>query len=381
VAERWVLHVDLDQFIAAVEILRRPELEGRPVVVGGDGDPTKRGVVSTASYEARAFGVRSGMPLRTALKRCPEATFLPVDAPAYLAASREVMATLRTFPAVVQEAGWDEAFLAVRTEEPEATARQIQARVRERTRLWCSIGIGDNRLRAKIASGFAKPGGVVRLTRREWPGAMGWRPTTDLWGVGAKTAAKLQGLGIRTVEELARADDAMLADRFGPATGPWLRALALGEDAGVVTDEPHVPRGRGRERTYQRDLDDPEEARRRVAELARELADELEAERRVTRVVVKVRFAPFFTSTHGAALPEPSRDPAAIEAAALRALARFDLDRPVRLLGVRAEFERADARGDPPAAGDAPEPAPGSRSSPPTRRGSSRRTGEASSST
>ncbi len=336
---RWVLHMDLDQFIAAVEILRRPELEGRPVVVGGDGDPTKRGVVSTANYVAREFGVRSGMPLRTAYKRCPEAVFLPVDAETYLAASREVMDTLRTFPAVVQVAGWDEAFLAVEAEDPEALARQIQARVLERTRLWCSIGVGDNKLRAKLATGFAKPRGVSRLTAESWFEVMGARPTGELWGIGKKTSAKLDELGIATVGDLARADDDVLARRFGPNTGPWLRALAAGDDDGPVTDEPYVARGHGREHTYQRDLTDADEVRLRVAEISRELMEDVRREGRpAARVVVKVRFAPFFTSTHGVALPEPSSDAAAIEAAALRALERFELDRPVRLLGVRVEF-------------------------------------------
>ena len=126
---RWVLHVDLDQFIAAVEMLRRPELRGRPVVVGGDGDPTKRGVVSTASYQARAHGVHSGVPLRVAARRCPDAVFLPVDRDAYDAASAQVMATLRSFDAVVEVLGWDEAFLGVDTDDPEALARSVQARV------------------------------------------------------------------------------------------------------------------------------------------------------------------------------------------------------------------------------------------------------------
>ncbi len=336
---RWVLHMDLDEFIAAVEVLRRPELEGRPVVVGGDGDPTKRGVVSTASYAAREFGIRSGMPLRTAFKRCPEAVFLPVDADAHYAASARVMDTLRTFPAVVQVAGWDEAFLSIEADDPEALARAIQAEVLERTRLWCSIGVGDNRLRAKLASGFAKPRGVSRLTAERWFGVMGSRSTGELWGIGTKTAAKLAELGIATVDQLARADEEALARRFGPSTGPWLRALAEGRDDSPVTDEPYVPRGHGREHTYQRDLTDPAEIRRRVAEIAGDLMQSVRNDGRpVARVVVKVRFAPFFTSTHGAALPEPTDDAGAIEAAALGALERFELDRPVRLLGVRVEF-------------------------------------------
>ena len=170
---RWIFHVDMDEFIAAVEVLRHPELRGKPVIVGGDGDPTKRGVVSTASYEARAFGVHSAMPLRTALKRCPECVFLAVDGDHYLEASERVMQTLRQFPAVVQVMGWDEAFMAVETDDPERLAREVQQAVLERTGLWCSIGVGDSLHRAKLASAFAKRRGVFRLTRQEWPVVMG----------------------------------------------------------------------------------------------------------------------------------------------------------------------------------------------------------------
>ncbi len=330
---RFVLHVDLDEFIAAVEILRRPELAGHPVIVGGDGDPTKRGVVSTANYEARRFGVHSAMPLRTARKRCPDAVFLPVDAGAYQAASSAVMATLRSFDAVVEVAGWDEAFLAAETDQPEDLAREVQGAVFATTRLWCSIGVGDNKLRAKLASGLAKPRGVFRLTRENWDEVMGGQPTRELWGVGAKTARKLEALGVRTVEELAAAADDGLARAFGPRTGPWLRRLAAGEDASPVTAEPSAPKGRGRERTFQRDLADRERIRAETVRLARELAAELATEdRTIARVVVKVRFAPFFTATHGVAFER------SLEASALAGLERFDLDRPVRLLGVRAEF-------------------------------------------
>jgi DNA polymerase-4 len=190
-----VLHVDLDQFIAAVEMLRRPELRGRPVVVGGDGDPAKRGVVATASYPAREFGVHSGMPLRTAARRCPDAVFLPVDRAAYEAASEQVMAVLRATSATVQVMGWDEAFLAVDTDDPEAFARDVQLRVRAATRLECAVGIGENTLQAKLATGFGKPAGLFRLTRANWFEVLGDRPPEALWGIGAKTARKLAELG------------------------------------------------------------------------------------------------------------------------------------------------------------------------------------------
>ncbi|WP_214413297.1 DNA polymerase IV [Sphaerisporangium fuscum] len=337
---RWVLHVDLDQFVAAVELLRRPELRGRPVVVGGDGDPTKRGVVSTASYEAREYGVHSGLPLRTAARRCPDAVFLPVDREAYDEASREVMAVLRELDAVVEVLGWDEAFVAV-DDDPEGTARLIQRRVRESTGLECSVGIGENKLQAKMATGFGKPAGVFRLTGGTWSEVLGDLPTDALWGIGAKTARRLAETGIRTVAQLAAADPQALAARYGPATGPWLVRLARGEDDSPAVGTPYVARSRSRETTYQQDLDDWDEVRREVARLARRVAGDVAAERRAAaRVVVKVRYAPFVTRTHGEALVEPATDAAEIEGAALAALDGFTERRPVRLLGVRAEFTR-----------------------------------------
>ena len=190
---RWVLHVDLDQFIAAVEVLRRPELRGLPVVVGGDGDPSKRGVVSTASYEARTFGVRSGMPLRTAARRIPDAVFLPVDKEAYEAASAQVMEVLRGTGAVVEVIGWDEAFLGVVTDDPEAYARDVQRRVVEATRLECSVGIGKNKLQAKVATDFGKPAGVYRLTGETWFEVLGDRAARR--GVGYRPANGGQARG------------------------------------------------------------------------------------------------------------------------------------------------------------------------------------------
>jgi DNA polymerase-4 len=238
----WVLHVDLDQFVAAVEVLRRPELAGKPVIVGGRGDPTERAVVSTASYEARAFGAHSGMPLRTAARKVPDAVLLPVDAPAYEAASQQVMDTLRSLGAVVEVLGWDEAFLGAVTDDPESLARRAQATVLAATRLHCSVGIGDNKVRAKIATGFAKPAGVFRLTADTWFDVMGARPTIELWGVGTKVARRLAALGVHTVRELADAPTEALVGEFGPRMGVWYHELGRGLGPTTVDDAPWVPR-------------------------------------------------------------------------------------------------------------------------------------------
>jgi DNA polymerase-4 len=229
--------------------------------------------------------------------------------------------------------------MGVTADDPEALAHEVQARVLDRTKLWCSIGVGDSKHRAKLASGFAKPRGVFVLTAANWDEVMGPQPVTALWGIGVKTGRKLEALGIRRVEQLAAADEAMMAAEFGPNTGPWIRQLGSGEDDAEVSDAPHVARGHGRERTFQEDLRDPDEIRREVSRLAHELMEDVRAEGRpVVRVTVKVRFVPFFTRQHALKLAEPTEGEEAIEEGAQRALAKFDLGRPVRLLGVRAEF-------------------------------------------
>jgi DNA polymerase IV len=372
----WVLHLDMDQFLAAVEQARRPELRGRPVVVGGDGDPAKRGVVSTASYEAREFGVHSGQPLRTAARRCPDCVFLPVDADAYNEVSAVVMNVLRETGCPVEVLGWDEAFIGVSTDDPEGFARGLVADVKAATGLDCSVGIGDNKLQAKIATSFGKPAGVGRLTTETWFDVLGDRPPDAIWGIGAKTLAKLATLGITTVRQLAAADMAGLAKVFGPTTGPWLVLLGNGRGESEVDPTPYVPRSHGREVTFQRNLADWTDVAQEISRLARQVAGEV-TERPVARVVVKVRYAPFVTVTHGSPLPAGEQSPpgvplphgeplplnetpesgagpgasdatdlaaaqaawaAVIEQTAAAALAKFTPDRPVRLLGVRAEF-------------------------------------------
>jgi DNA polymerase-4 len=335
----WVLHVDLDEFLAAVEVLRRPELAGLPVVVGGRGDPTERGVVSTASYAARAFGVGSGMPLRTAARRCPEAVFLPVDKQAYDEASAQVMETLRSFGCPVEVLGWDEAFIGVQTDDPEGFARDIQQAVLERTRLHCSVGIGDNKLQAKIATGFGKPQGIHRLTSEAWLQEMGDRPTEALWGIGRKTARRLAELGIHTVAELAGTPVQLLADRLGPTMGPWYRRLGRGVDSSPVDPTPYVARGHGRETTFQHNQSDWAAVAGAVRELAAQVTADINAEGRpAVRVGMKLRYAPFETRSRSLTLAAPTSEAGPITDAALELLSRFDQSRAVRLVGVRAEM-------------------------------------------
>jgi DNA polymerase IV len=341
-ARWWLLHVDLDQFVAAVEVLRRPELRGRPVVVGGSGDPTRaRQVVATASYEARAHGVHSGMPLRAAARRCPDAVFLPSDPPAYEAASARVMAALRSFPVRVEVYGWDEAFVGAEVDDPMALAVDLQKAVLDATGLTCAIGVGDNKSTAKIAARFGKPGGTYQLTAANWMDVMGGRPAAELWGVGPKTAKKLTELGVHTVADLAAADPEPLLARFGPRMAAWLRVAARGGGDTEVVTEPWVARSRSRETTFPRDLTDPEQIAAEVAALARALgADVVSEGRRVTHVAVKVRYASFYTPTREMKLREgATTDLDVIERAALAVLGKFRLDRPVRLLGVRTDLE------------------------------------------
>ncbi|WP_262000744.1 DNA polymerase IV [Microbacterium sp. Mcb102] len=341
----WVLHVDMDQFIAAVEVLRRPELAGLPVIVGGRGDPTERAVVSTASYEARAYGIGSGMPLKIAARKAPEnAVFLPVDQETYAVASGEVMAALRSLPDVVLEViGWDECFLGVTTEDPERIATAAQAAVLAATELHCSVGIGDNKVRAKIATEFGKPRGIFRLTAENWFEVMGDKPTRDLWGVGSKVQKRLAAHGITTVRELADADEQALAAEFGPRRGVWYHGLGSGLGPSVVDDTPWVARSHSRETTYQQNLTTTAQVTAAVRELAVQAFDDCAAEGRpVVRAHLKVRYAPFETKTLGRKLSAPTTDPEEFVAAALALAKTLDTEREVRLLGVRAEMTMPD---------------------------------------
>jgi DNA polymerase-4 len=343
---RRIAHVDMDAFFAAIELKRRPELRGRPLVIGGRGDPHARGVVSTASYEARAFGIRSGMPLRTAWRRCPQAVFLPVDFDAYTRVSQQVKQLLREFSPVMEDAGIDEAFLdiSLRPESAAEIGRAIQQRIGTHTGLTCSVGIAPNKLLAKIASDMEKPAGLTVLARedvatRVWP-----LPVRKLWGVGPKTEARLARLGVRTIGELARLPAERLRAAFGPVHGQYLHEAAHGiDDSPLITH--WEPKSLSHETTFQRDVGDWERLRRATAGLARELVERLRAEGyRARQLSVKLRYADFETHTHAVTLPAASDDPDTLQQAALRCLRRFPLTRKVRLIGVRVgALDKTDA--------------------------------------
>jgi DNA polymerase-4 len=265
--------------------------------------------------------------------------FLPVDKPAYDAASVRVMDTLRSFEVPVEVLGWDEAFVGVATGDPEGFASELMAAVLEETGLYASVGIGDNKLRAKIATGFGKPRGVYRLTEENWFDVMGDRSTDALWGIGRKTANRLASLGVDTVRELAAADTAWLAAEIGPTMGPWYRRLGRGVDSSPVDPTPYLPRGHGRETTFQANLTDWGEVAQEARRLAAQVTEDIRAEGRpAARVGLKVRYAPFETRHRSLTLPVPTTDATAVAEAALLLLERFDHTRAVRLLGVRAEM-------------------------------------------
>ncbi|MFD3510052.1 DNA polymerase IV [Nocardia sp. NPDC058666] len=350
---RWLLHVDLDQFQAAVEFRRRPELRGQPVIVGGEGDPAQpRKVVTCASYPARAYGVRAGMALKMAQRKCPDGVFLPVDMAAYEVASEEIMATLGRVAGAVEVWGMDEAFVAT-DDDPWHLAAEIRTAIIE-LGLTCAVGIGDNKLTAKLATGFAKSTGktaavpehekgaatgIFELTATNWAELMGPRPTDALWGVGTRIAKRMADLDITTVADLMAADPDRLAAEFGPNTGPYLRVLGHGKGDTELSTTPRTPVGRSKSETFPHDLTDPEEIHREVARLATEVAEEVREHHRIsTRVAVTVRTKTFYTRSKQQKLPAPTDDIPTIVATALDIIARFDLDRPVRLLGVRLEL-------------------------------------------
>jgi DNA polymerase IV len=323
----------MDAFYVNVELQRRPELRGLPVVVAGTGP---RAVVTTASYEARRFGIFSATPASRARRRCPKAVFIPPDFDAYRARSRDVMAVLRRHVDRVEVVGLDEAYLDLtRFERPRAAARSVKAAVIRETGLGCSIGIGPSKLVAKVASDAEKPDGFVELTaedaRRRFAAA---RPGL-IPGIGPKTAERLERQGISTLGELAATADERLTEWFGPRLGPWLGRLARFEDdRGIETVR--VAKSESRETTFDRDLRGLAELEPQLLRLTEQLCEALVREERRGRTIgIKVRYADFSTVTRARSLEGPVNDLDAVWRVASDLLRRLDPPAPVRLIGVR----------------------------------------------
>jgi DNA polymerase-4 len=334
---RRILHIDMDAFFSSVAQKRHPELLGKPVVVGGEGDPTKRGVVSTASYEARKFGIHSAMPLRTAYRLCPNAVFLPVDYGEYSRVSEEVKAILREFSSIIEDVGIDEAFLDISSvDKPsEEIAKEIKKRIKDETDLTCSIGVAPNKLLAKIASDMQKPNGLTIVSeddiqRRIWPLSV-----RKLWGVGPKTEAYLKEMGIQTIGDLASLSPDRLTEEFGQSYGTYLYEASRGIDESPLVTY-WEPKSISRETTFQRDVDNWQMIAKTLAELTKEVVTSLKEEGYQGRsVTVKIRFNDFKTYTRAKTLSGHTDSEEEIRRAAFECLGRLELKKKVRLIGVR----------------------------------------------
>jgi DNA polymerase IV len=337
--DRTVAHLDMDAFYAAVELRRRPELRGKPVVVCGAGP---RAVVTTASYEARRqAGIHSAMPAAVARRRLPDAVFLRPDFDAYRAASREVMGILRAHAETVEVVGLDEAYLDLSgLFSPKSLMRRVAAAIRRETGLTCSIGIAESRLLAKLASEMAKPAGLLRLEREEALRRLRRESPGLIPGVGPKTVAHLERLGIRTLEQLGSYDEAALRAAFGERTGRWLRRRGRLEDDTPVVVERET-KSQSVETTFDVDLTDIAEMRGAITAQADELSRRLRRKRLAGRTIgIKVRLDDWTTVTRARTVEEATNEAGLIAAVATELLDAYAPPRPVRLLGVRvAAFE------------------------------------------
>jgi DNA polymerase-4 len=331
--ERCVAHLDMDAFYVSVELRRRPELRGQPVIVAGSGP---RAVVTTASYEARRFGVGSAMPAARARRLCPTGVFLPPDFAYYRAASSEVMRIVSSHVETVEVVGLDEAYLELTgLPAPHAAMRRVRGEIEAATGLGCSIGIGPSKLVAKVASDAEKPRGFVVLSREEACARFAEAGCGLVPGIGPKTVERLRAHGIVTLRQLAAAAEPELAARFGRRLAAELQRRARFEDSSPVTQERKVI-SESRERTFDRDISDRRELEVILARLVDGLCDALVAQRRRGRTIgIKVRLDDFSTHTRARTLPDAVARADQVGRVALELLRRFDPPRPVRLLGVR----------------------------------------------
>ncbi|MEU8360951.1 DNA polymerase IV [Nonomuraea sp. NPDC048882] len=335
-----ILHVDMDAFYASVELLERPELRGRPVIVGS---PAGRGVVLSATYEARAQGVHSAMPMSRARRLCPRATIIPPSHGKYAEVSKGVMEIFHTITPLVEPIASDEAFLDVggarrRLGPPAAVAAMIREQVLDRFGITCSVGVASSKFVAKLASKQCKPDGLLVVPADQVVGFLHPLPVSALWGVGERTEQSLVRLGIRTVGDLARVPPATLQRELGQAVGGHLAALAWGRDERPVTS--HVPdKSIGNEETFAADVDDPEVIKRELLRLSERVAARMRKAGHVGRTVsVKLRRADFTTINRSRTLREPTDVAQVVYATAVELFEAAGLDRVrLRLVGVRME--------------------------------------------
>jgi nucleotidyltransferase/DNA polymerase involved in DNA repair len=347
---RAILHVDMDAFYASIEQRDRPELAGRPVVVGADPKGGRgRGVVSAASYEARRFGIRSAMPISQAFRLCPQAAFQPVDMEKYGRVSDEVMAILHRFTDLVEPLSIDEAFLDVTGSravfgDGEVIARKIKDAIRSETRLTASVGVAPNKLIAKIASDMRKPDGLVVVAPGSEAPFLAPLPITRLWGVGPKTEERLARAGIHTIGDLAAADPATLERRVG-VHGHDLIQLARGIDERPVEGGPMDPKSLGQEHTFDHDVADVARLRRTLLALADNVGRRLRAHGLKGRTVtLKYRDERFVTVTRAETLDEATDSGAVVFRTAWRQFEDVHARRSVRLLGIYVSGFAVDAQ-------------------------------------
>ncbi len=335
-----ILHVDMDAFYASVSLLERPELVGQPVIVGGGGS---RGVVLSATYEARAYGVHSAMPMMRARRQCPQAVVVAPDHEAYSRVSAGVMEVFRAVTPLVEPISLDEAFLDVRGAArrmggPTQIGEWIRATVQDEQGITCSVGVAGSKFVAKLASARCKPDGLLVVPPDQVVAFLHPLPVGALWGVGGKTEHVLAQLGLRSVGDLAHTPRSTLERALGPAAGAHLSALAWGRDERAVV--PHEPdRSVGAEHTFGTDVDDPGVVARELLRLSERTAARLRAAEQVGRTVsLKVRFADFTTITRSRTLPEPTDVGRTVYETALTLYRALGLERArLRLVGVRVE--------------------------------------------
>ena len=340
-------HIDVDAFYVSVELQRHPELRGLPVVVAGSGP---RAVVTTASYEARKFGVGSAIPASRARRLCPQAVFIEPDHAEYGRVSRRLMELVRSQIERVEVVGLDEAYLDLTgLLSPRAAMRRLLHAIRAEVGLQASVGIGPNKLVAKVASDAEKPNGFVCLSREEACVRFAGAPPRLLPGIGEKTAERLEALGITTIAALAGAEPERLGSMFGPNTGPWLVRRGQFYGADELTLE-RIAVSESRETTFPVDIAGRPEQEAALRRLAKELCAGLKPDRRGRTIAIKVRLADFTTVTRARTVAEPTADASLVASVACALLAEYAPPQPVRLLGVRlASFVDGD---EPPAASE-----------------------------